>query len=64
MFKMTLKRYKVYVYNKIYYTRDYYEVNAKDLVDAIGIAVQRLIDKTSHGLDEWEITEVKRIKED
>lgn len=61
---MTLKRYKVYVYNKIYYTRDYYEVNAKDLVDAIGIAVQQLIDETSHGLDEWEITEVKRIKED
>ena len=59
---MTLKRYKVYVYNKIYYSRDW--ETAKDLVDAIGVAVQRLIDETSHGLDEWEITEVKRIKED
>lgn len=64
MFKMTLKRYRVYVYNKVYWSHDYYEVNAMDPVDARNIAVQRLIDETSHGLDEWEITEVKHIKED
>ena len=61
---MTLKRYRVYIYNKVYWSHDYYEVNAMDPVDARGIAVQRLIDETIHGLDEWEITEVKHIKED
>ena len=61
---MTLKRYRVYVYNKVYWSLDCYEVNAIDPVDARGISVQRLIDETGHGLDEWEITEVKHIKED
>lgn len=61
---MTLKRYRVYVYNKVYWSLDYYEVNAIDPVDARGITVQRLIDETGHDLDEWEITEVKHIKED
>lgn len=61
---MALKRYRVYVYNKVYWYLDRYEVNATDPVDARNIAVQRLIDETGNGLDEWEIAEVKHIKED
>lgn len=62
--KMTLKKYRVYVWNKVEWLNDCYEVNAIDPVDARNMAMQRLIDETGHGLDEWEITEVKHIKED
>lgn len=52
---------RVYFYNFKYHYHDCYEVIANDPVDARGVAVQRLIDETGTGLDEHEITEVKRI---
>jgi hypothetical protein len=63
VFRMTLKKYRVYVWNKVHWSNDCYEVNAIDPVDARNMAVQRLIEETGHGLDEWEITEVEHIKE-
>ena len=59
-----MKLYNVYVHNNRYNYNDCYMVQAEDPVYARNRAVQRLIDETSHGLDEWEITEVKHIKED
>ena len=56
-----MKRYKVYVYNIKNHYHDWYEVNAEDPVDARGIAVQRLINETGEGLNEYEITEIKEV---
>ena len=56
-----MKRYKVYFYNFEDHYHDYYEVNAKDPVDARNTAVQRLVDETGTGLDQHEITEVKEV---
>lgn len=53
-----MKRYKVYVYNKADMFWDCYEVLADDPVDARNAAVQRLIDKTGHGLDIYELADV------
>lgn len=58
-----MKRYKVTVYNKIDKIWDEYEVNAIDPVDARNVTVQRLIDETGHGLDVYELTDVREVKE-
>lgn len=58
-----MKLYNVYVHNNRYNYNDCYMAQAEDPVCARNEAVQRLIDETGHGLDEWEITEVKHIKE-
>lgn len=58
-----MKKYKVYVYNFKCQYHDWYEVNAKDPVDARNVTVQRLIDETGDGLNANEITEVKGIDE-
>lgn len=56
-----MKKYNVYVYNNIEKIHDCYMVNAIDPVDARNVAVQRLIDETGHGLNRYEITEVRRV---
>lgn len=58
-----MKRYKVTVYNKDDKIWDEYEVNAIDSVDARNVTVQRLIDETGHGLDVYELTDVREVKE-
>lgn len=58
-----MKRYKVTVYNKVDKIWDKYEVNAIDPVDARNVTVQRLIDETGHGLDVYELTDVREVKE-
>ena len=58
-----MKRYKVTVYNKVDKIWDEYEVNAIDQVDARTVTVQRLIDETGHGLDVYELTDVREVKE-
>lgn len=58
-----MKRYKVTVYNKVDKIWDEYEVNAIDSVDARNVTVQRLIDETWHGLDVYELTDVREVKE-
>lgn len=58
-----MKRYEVSVYNNTEKFWDAYEVNASDPVDARNVAVQRLVDETGHGLDTYEITEVREVKE-
>jgi hypothetical protein len=58
-----MKRYKVTVYNKVDKIWDEYEVNAIDPVDARNVTVQRLIDETGHGLDVYELTDVREVKE-
>lgn len=58
-----MKRYKVTVYNKVEKIWDEYEVNAIDSVDARNVTVQRLIDETGHGLDVYELTDVREVKE-
>jgi hypothetical protein len=58
-----MKRYKVTVYNKVDKIWDEYEVNAIDSVDARNVTVQRLIDETGHGLDVYELTDVREVKE-
>lgn len=58
-----MKRYKVTVYNKVEIIWDEYEVNAIDPVDARNVTVQRLIDETGHGLDVYELTDVREVKE-
>ena len=58
-----MKRYKVTVYNKVEKIWDEYEVNAIDPVDARNVTVQRLIDETGHGLDVYELTDVREVKE-
>lgn len=55
-----MKRYRVYVYNNEEKFHDCYEVNAADPVDAINIAVQRLIKETGDGLNVYEIAEVQK----
>ena len=55
-----MKKYKVYVYNTKYQFHDCYEVIAEDPVDARNAAVQRLVDETGTGLNEYEVTEVKK----
>lgn len=58
-----MKRYKVTVYNKVDKIWDEYEVNSIDPVDARNVTVQRLIDETGHGLDVYELTDVREVKE-
>lgn len=58
-----MKRYMVDVYNNVDKFADCYQVNAVDPVDARNVAVQRLVDETGHGLDVYEITGVKEIKD-
>lgn len=58
-----MKRYKVYVYNTVDKFGECYEVNAIDPVDALNVAVQRLIDETGHGLDIYELDDVCEVKE-
>jgi hypothetical protein len=58
-----MKRYNVYVYNNTEKIHDCYMVVAIDPVDARNVTVQRLIDETGHGLDRYEITEVKKVDE-
>ncbi len=58
-----MKRYKVTVYNKVDKIWDEYEDNAIDPVDARNVTVQRLIDETGHGLDVYELTDVREVKE-
>lgn len=58
-----MKRYEASVYNNTEKFWDAYEVNASDPVDARNVAVQRLADETGHGLDTYEITEVREVKE-
>lgn len=58
-----MKRYEVSVYNNTEKFWDAYEVNASDQVDARNVAVQRLADETGHGLDTYEITDVREVKE-
>lgn len=58
-----MKRYKATVYNKVDKIWDEYEVNAIDPVDARNVTVQRLIDETGHGLDVYELTDVREVKE-
>lgn len=58
-----MKRYKVTVYNKVDKIWDEYEVNVIDPVDARNVTVQRLIDETGHGLDVYELTDVREVKE-
>lgn len=58
-----MKRYKVTVYNKVDKIWDEYEVNAIDPVDARNVTVQRLIDETGRGLDVYELTDVREVKE-
>jgi hypothetical protein len=50
-----MKLYNVYVYNMKGRYWDCYLVMADDPVDARNVAVQRLVDETGHGYDEWEI---------
>ena len=59
-----MKRYDVYVYNTKEHFHDKYRVLAEDPVDARHIAVQRLVEETGHGLDRYEIMEVKAIDKD
>lgn len=59
-----MKRYNVYVYNNVEKFHDCYMVIAEDPVDARNIAVQRLVEETGHGLDRYEITEVKKVDKD
>lgn len=61
--KRAAKRYKVYVYNNSEEFWGCCEVLAEDPVDARNVAVQRLIDKTGHGLDVYEVTDVCEVKE-
>ena len=56
-----MKKYNVYVYNNIEKIHDCYMVNAIDPVDARNVAVQRVIAETGHGLNRYEITEVRRV---
>ena len=56
-----MKSYNVYVHNNRDNYNDCYMVNAKDPVDARGVAVQRLIDETGDGLNVWEIVGVKSV---
>ena len=58
-----MKRYKVTVYNKVNKIWKEYKVNAIDPVDARNVTVQRLIDETGHGLDVYELTDVREVKE-
>lgn len=58
----TMKRYNVRVYNNAKHFWDEYLVNAEDPVDARHIAVQRLIDETGEGLNEYEIMEVTKAE--
>lgn len=58
-----MKRYNVYVYNRLYKFWDCYEVDAIDPVDARNVAVQRLVDETGHGLDINDLPDVCEIKE-
>lgn len=58
-----MKRYKVYVYDTEYQFHDWYEENAEDPVDAKNTAVQRLADETGTGLNEYEVTGVKKVDE-
>lgn len=58
-----MKRYSVDVYNTVDKFADCYQVNAVDPVDARNVAVQRLVDETGNGLDVYEITGVKEIKD-
>ena len=59
----TMKRYNVRLYNNKKHFWDTYMVNAEDPVDARHIAVQRLVDETGEGLNEYEIMEVTEEKE-
>lgn len=56
-----MKRYNVYVYNNIEKIHDCYMVVAENPVDARNIAVQRLVEETGHGLDRYEIMEVRKV---
>lgn len=53
----------MYVYNTVDKFGECYEVNAIDPVDALNVAVQRLIDETGHGLDIYELDDVCEVKE-
>lgn len=56
-----MKRYNVYVHNFIDFCNDVYMVLAEDPVYARHEAIQRMAEETGHGLDKWEITEVKEV---
>lgn len=58
-----MKRYNVRVYNNAKNFWDEYQVNAEDPVDARHIAVQRLVDETGIGLNEYEVMEVTKAEE-
>ena len=58
-----MKRYLVDVYNGVDKFSDCYQVNAADPVDARNAAVQRLVDETGHGLDVYEVTGVRELKD-
>lgn len=55
-----MKQYNVRVYNYVRHFWDEYLVNAEDPVDARNVAVQRLVDETGEGLNEYEIVEVTK----
>lgn len=57
-----MKQYNVRLYNYVRHYWDEYLVNAKDPVDARNVAVQRLIDETGVGLNEYEIVEVNKAE--
>lgn len=57
-----MKQYNVRVYNNVRHFWDEYLVNAEDPVDARHIAVQRLVDETGAGLNEYEIVEVTKAE--
>lgn len=56
-----MKQYNVRLYNYVKEYWDEYQVNAEDPVDARNVAVQRLIDETGVGLNEYEIMEIEKI---
>ena len=58
-----MKQYKVRFYNNVKHYWDEYLVNAEDPVDARHVAVQRLVDETGVGLNEYEIMEVVKAEE-
>lgn len=58
----TMKQYSVRVYNNKKHFWDEYLVNAKNPVDARNIAVQRLVDETGEGLNEYEIMGVTKAE--
>lgn len=58
-----MKQYNVRFYNNAKNFWDKYLVNAEDPVDARNVAVQRLVDETGEGLNEYEIMEVTKVEE-